>query len=65
MPAGTCTRMMRPISLIGRPAHRERPILYYNDNRYVAGSNARSGIFSIAAVPEPARWTLILVGSAL
>jgi len=57
--------MMRPISLIGRPAHRERPILYYNDNRYVAGSNARSGIFSIAAVPEPARWTLILVGSAL
>jgi hypothetical protein len=34
----------------------------YNGNPYVAGSNERPGMFSITAVPEPAGWTLMLVG---
>jgi hypothetical protein len=34
----------------------------YNGNPYGPGSNERPGMFSITAVPEPAGWTLMLVG---
>ena len=36
--------------------------VFYNGNPYTAGSNIRPGMFSIDAVPEPASWTLLLVG---